>query len=224
MSARVLAYYDDRYVTGQYGEPRPNGRIHEGTDLSHSTRPGTAPVVALLDGRVTAVWRPSSGHGYGHRIDTETQWGQVSYAHLHAASPYRVGSTIAQGATVGLEGTSGWTSGPCCHVEHAVNGRKRDARPLIRDVRTYLTAAALANSGTSTPIVVPTTTQQEEPVNYIRIKGKVGARRGGTFAVFSDGKGGYDAVFVGGGGPSNLGTVSEEAQIEALQKKIRGLA
>lgn len=131
--SRLIAYYDPRYITGSFGDPRP-GRFHEGTDFSHSRTPGLTPVPALLDGTVTKVWSPSSFHGYGNRVDTATIAGEVSYAHLHARSGFRVGDRVAQGDIVGHEGTSGFVSGSCCHVEHAVGGRKRDPLPLIREV------------------------------------------------------------------------------------------
>lgn len=66
-------------------------------------------------------------------------------------------------------------------------------------------------------------TTTEDIMNYIRIKGKSGARRGGTYAVFNDGAGKFSALYVGSGGPSDLGEVTSEDQIAALQKKITGL-
>ena len=142
MNARLVAYYDPRYITGRFGDPRPNGRIHEGTDLSHSRTPGSTPVPALLGGQVVNIWAPSTGHGYGHRVDIRTVEGVVSYAHLHTRSPFWMGQHVGQGDTVGYEGTSGFVSGSCVHVEHAVNGRKRDPLPLIRQV-----LASLAGNG-----------------------------------------------------------------------------
>ena len=134
MNPRLVAYYNDRYITGRFGDPRPGGRIHEGTDFSHSRTPGLTPVPALLGGQVVNIWAPSAGHGYGHRIDINTVEGVVSFAHLYARSPYWMGQRIAQGDIVGYEGTSGFVDGSCCHVEHSVNGRKRDPLPLIRAV------------------------------------------------------------------------------------------
>lgn len=146
MNPRIIAYYDARYITGRFGDPRPGGRIHEGTDFSHSRTPGLTPVPALVDGTVAKVWVVSSFHGYGNRVDTATVHGEVSYAHLHARSSFRVGDRVAQGDIVGHEGTSGFVSGSCCHVEHAVNGRKRDPLPLIRDV------LATSAGGGETPV------------------------------------------------------------------------
>lgn len=143
---RLIAFYDSRYVTGRFGDPRPGGRIHEGTDLSHSRTPGLTPVPALLGGQVVNIWAPSTGHGYGHRVDIRTVEGVVSYAHLHTRSPFWMGQLVGQGDTVGHEGTSGFVSGSCVHVEHAVNGRKRDPLPLIRQVLASLAGNAPAGS------------------------------------------------------------------------------
>ena len=59
---------------------------------------------------------------------------------------------------------------------------------------------------------------------YIKIKGKAGARRGGTYVVFADGDGKYSAVFIGTGGPADLVAVTDDRQITALQERISGLA
>lgn len=146
---RLTAFYDSRYVTGRFGDPRPGGRIHEGTDLSHSRTPGLTPVPALLGGQVVNIWAPSTGHGYGHRVDIRTVEGVVSYAHLHTRSPFWMGQLVGQGDIVGYEGTSGFVSGPCVHIEHAVNGRKRDPLPLIRQV--LASFAGNAPAGSLTP-------------------------------------------------------------------------
>lgn len=65
---------------------------------------------------------------------------------------------------------------------------------------------------------------EEEEVNYIKITGKSGARRGGVYAVFALGGGKYAATFIGSGGPNNLNAVSDDGQIAELQKRISGLA
>ena len=154
----LIAYYDERYVTGRFGDPRP-GRTHQGADFSHSRTPGLAPVPALLDGTVVKVWKNDSTHGYGNRVDVATVRGEVSYAHLHAPSPFRKGDRVVQGDVVGHEGITGFVAGSCCHVEHAVNGVKRDPLPLIRDVL----------AGPSGGEVTPTpTTRKKKPVTLYR--------------------------------------------------------
>ena len=64
----------------------------------------------------------------------------------------------------------------------------------------------------------------QEVSMYIKIKGKAGARRGGTYVVFADGDGKYSAVFIGTGGPADLVAVTDDRQITALQERISGLA
>lgn len=60
-------------------------------------------------------------------------------------------------------------------------------------------------------------------MNYIRITGKAGERKGGTYAVFQADDGTYVAEFVGNGGPNNLNEIGDENIIARLQKIIRGL-
>lgn len=66
--------------------------------------------------------------------------------------------------------------------------------------------------------------EEEEPMSYIKIQGKAGGWRGGTYAVFANGGGAYSAVFIGSAGPTDLAAVTDETAIEQLQQKISGLA
>lgn len=65
---------------------------------------------------------------------------------------------------------------------------------------------------------------EDEEMSYLKIAGKSGARRGGTYAVFALGGGAYTAVFIGGAGPKDLEAVTDDASIAALQSRISGLA
>lgn len=62
------------------------------------------------------------------------------------------------------------------------------------------------------------------PMNYIRISGITGKRRGGTYAVFQTAEGGYLAVFVENGGPNNLEMITHEGIIGQLSGIIQGLS
>lgn len=61
---------------------------------------------------------------------------------------------------------------------------------------------------------------EEDDMNYIWIKGKTNARRGGLYAVL----GGKKAIFLGGPAPAGVPSVTDEARIAELQKHISGLA
>lgn len=81
-----------------------------------------------------------------------------------------------------------------------------------------------SSSGTSGGGSTPIGNSEDEEMSYIKIAGKSGARRGGTYAVFANGGGAYSAVFIGGAGPKDLEAVTDEASITQLQTKISGLA
>lgn len=113
-------------------------RRHLGTDFAAAT--GT-PARAVGDGMVSfAGWQ----NGYGnvvfiqHRNATETV-----YAHLSKLLVQR-GSSVAQGQTVGLVGSTGWATGPHLHFEVRVAGNQQDPMALAQKSETVpLPAAAL---------------------------------------------------------------------------------
>lgn len=60
-------------------------------------------------------------------------------------------------------------------------------------------------------------------MDYIRIAGKAGERRGGTYVVFQAKDYSYVAEFIGDAGPNNLVTITDETSIKRLQDIIAGL-
>ena len=70
--------------------------------------------------------------GYGnvvivkHRNNHETL-----YAHLSKIN-VRVGQSIGQGETIGLVGSTGWSTGPHLHFEFRVNGVHQDPMTIAR--------------------------------------------------------------------------------------------
>ncbi|MDY0827538.1 M23 family metallopeptidase [Microbacterium sp. BG28] len=119
-----------------YGAPRDDGkRTHTGDDFSHSTKPDTVPVPAILAGRVTAIQRERAGltNGYGNQVTvTHPDGSRFTYGHLARVS-VALGQDLDTGTVVGTEGETGWTSGPCVHVEYLdPQGRRQDPYPHIR--------------------------------------------------------------------------------------------
>lgn len=113
------------YTTGlssPFGEARPGGRTHRGQDYSHSTREGF-PVPALMSGLVVGVTTPSTVHGFGYGvtirslISVSDGYVDFSYSHGVKASPFKHGSMVSAGDIILLEGLTGFTSGPCVHIE-----------------------------------------------------------------------------------------------------------
>lgn len=105
--------------SGRFGADRGNGRKHRGQDWSHSTRPGTIPVPALLAGRVISKTAPSNGHGFGYGVTLrsvfEGEEYDISYSHGPWASQNN--GDVAQGVVILHEGNSGATVGSCMHME-----------------------------------------------------------------------------------------------------------
>ena len=104
----------------------PYRHFHTGIDLSAA--PGT-PVLAAADGVVVAVGHGESGYGnfvvvahgggiatlYGHLLETKATAGQP----------------VARGQVIGLEGSSGYSTGPHLHFELRVYDQVTDPMPYM---------------------------------------------------------------------------------------------
>jgi len=100
--------------------------FHTGVDLS---APLGTPVMAAADGVVVAVGHGASGYGnfvviahgggiatlYGHLLDTSVS----------------VGQTVARGQVIGLEGSTGFSTGPHLHFELRVYEQVTDPMPYL---------------------------------------------------------------------------------------------
>ena len=105
-------------------------RAHLGTDFAAPT--GT-PARTVGDGVVSFA---GEQNGYGnviivkHRNSAETV-----YAHLSKIN-VRVGQSIEQGQTIGLVGSTGWSTGPHLHFEFRVNGVHQDPMTIAQQSET----------------------------------------------------------------------------------------
>jgi hypothetical protein len=125
------------YVVGRRGfgeEYHPiyhEWRMHTGQDLV--SQPGPAPVVAIGAGRV--VFAAARG-GYGNVVDVEhiddtTQQAVVSrYAHL-ASMDVSVGAQVAAGQQLGVEGSTGTSTGNHLHFEIRIGDTPVDPVPWM---------------------------------------------------------------------------------------------
>ena len=122
------------YITQPFGpselllEPPlgPYPHFHTGIDLA--ARLGT-PVTAAGDGVVVAVAHTQVG--YGNYVIVAHGGGIMTlYGHL-LETDVRVGDHVARGQRVGLEGTSGMSTGPHLHFELRVNDQVTDPRPYL---------------------------------------------------------------------------------------------
>jgi len=104
-------------------EPPYNGypHFHTGIDL---VEPFGSPVYAADDGVVALVG--SSTSGYGNYVVIAHSGGlDTLYGHL-SASLVKVGQTVNQGQVVGLEGSTGNSTGPHLHFELRINQKPVD--------------------------------------------------------------------------------------------------
>ena len=100
--------------------------FHTGIDL---VEPFGSPLYAADDGVVALVG--SSSGGYGNYIVIAHSGGlDTLYGHLSTAL-VKVGQPVAQGQPVGLEGSSGNSTGPHVHFELRINQRPVDPAPYL---------------------------------------------------------------------------------------------
>ncbi|ANV88500.1 peptidoglycan DD-metalloendopeptidase family protein [Picosynechococcus sp. PCC 7117] len=110
--------------TSPYG-PR-GGRLHAGVDISSRGGSGAgSPILAAASGTVTFAGFGNSSNGYSSYgnivvIDHGGGW-TTRYAHLSSISVNQ-GAPINQGATVGIEGSTGRSTGTHLHFEIRKNG------------------------------------------------------------------------------------------------------
>ena len=111
-------------------------RAHLGTDFAAAT--GT-PARTVGDGVVEFAGRQN---GYGNVVFVKHRNGhETVYAHLSKISVQR-GQSVSQGQTVGLVGSSGWSTGPHLHFEFRVNGTQQDPMTIAQQSETIPVSTA----------------------------------------------------------------------------------
>ena len=100
--------------------------FHTGIDL---VEPFGSPVYAADDGIVALVGNTSSGYGnyvvIAHAGGLDTLYGHLSTALV------TVGQAVTQGAVVGLEGSTGNSTGPHLHFELRINQKPINPAPYL---------------------------------------------------------------------------------------------
>lgn len=98
----------------------PYEAVHTGLDISDGTAPGTTPIKPFKPGRVVQVVR---GGGLGNHVVVDHGGGGTSvYGHLYSIS-VRVGQKVGKDSVIGLEGSTGVSTGTHLHFEIHLNGR-----------------------------------------------------------------------------------------------------
>lgn len=115
------------FVTLEFGESDlPYQPIHTGIDIAHKTGD---PVTTFMNGKVTYVGNLSWGYGNHVIIDHGNNITSL-YAHLSAVN-VNVGQEVKPGDVIGLEGSTGWSTGPHVHFEVRVFGIPVNPRTFI---------------------------------------------------------------------------------------------
>jgi murein DD-endopeptidase MepM/ murein hydrolase activator NlpD len=113
-------------------QPEPNARFirgftwyHNGVDLSTGVL-GT-PIVAAQDGQV--IFSGWDNYGFGYAIKINHCWGlSTSYGHLERLN-VRVGQFVHKGDVIGLQGSTGDSTGP--HLHFMVWWQNKYVDPLL---------------------------------------------------------------------------------------------
>jgi murein DD-endopeptidase MepM/ murein hydrolase activator NlpD len=170
--------------------------------------------LAMADAGTVAVIDTGNGGGEGRRMSVDLDDGRrVSYIHLSAINAW-IGQRVRRDQTgVCVSGASGngsdWYYGP--HVHTTLWERPGMPYSESIDFERYIGS----NPGN--------TEDDEMPIGYVKIQGKSGARRGGTYAVVSRPGAKPQAVYIGSAGPTDLEAVADDGSVSQLQTLIDGL-
>jgi murein DD-endopeptidase MepM/ murein hydrolase activator NlpD len=104
----------------------PYKHFHTGVDIA---APFGTTVMAAAAGVIVAVGH--SGVGYGNYVVIAHGGGIMTlYGHL-LETDVLVGNTVLRGQRIGLEGSTGWSTGPHVHFELRVNDSVVDPMPYL---------------------------------------------------------------------------------------------
>jgi len=114
-------------LTSRYGSYRRWGRAHRHTGIDIAA-PYGSPILAADAGEIIfAGW----WDGYGKAIVIDHGRGRTTiYGHMSRLYP-AVGATVAKGQTIGLEGSTGYSTGPHLHFEVRKNGVPVNPMPFL---------------------------------------------------------------------------------------------
>jgi hypothetical protein len=121
-------------------------------EAARRRRPGLPPRARTgrrrAAGTVTAA---GDRGGYGNAVDVDHGAGIVSrYAHLARITPtIRPGTTVTAGQVLGVEGSTGTSTGNHLHFEILINGTPVDPVPFMADRGAPLDGRAVAPAPTT---------------------------------------------------------------------------
>lgn len=117
-------------ITTEFGVAHwPYQPTHTGLDISDAKAPGITPVRPFRPGKVAEVVHSNSGLGNHVVVDHGNGVTSV-YAHL-ASTSVQVGQAVDLATILGLEGTTGLSTGTHLHFEIRVNGQAANPHQFI---------------------------------------------------------------------------------------------
>ena len=145
-------YLNSFRVSSQFGENR-GGTKHYATDFAGKNGPGTAAgmnIPNIMGGKVIQTWKNHSSIGNGIMIQGSD--GRVyRYIHMQGAPKYKVGQTVAQGASLGKVGNTGRSTG--AHLDLQI----KDMAGKLVDPMKVLQQMQKSSSSTPGRAKLPTT-------------------------------------------------------------------
>ncbi len=109
-------------ITLEFGESNwPYQPFHSGIDIANPYGQVGDPIVALMPGRVTYVGEISWGYGKHVVIDHGNNITSI-YAHLDKVLVYKGQEITTTTQVIGIEGDTGWATGPHLHFQINVYG------------------------------------------------------------------------------------------------------
>ena len=117
-TARVAPFINDQFTVTGAQPYYEDGTLHGGFDVSTGTN---SPVYAMTGGLV--LYSQFNTGGYGNMIIIQDQQTgtAILYAHLRDLPLYSVGQTVPLLAQIGVEGTTGQSTGIHTHLEIQYN-------------------------------------------------------------------------------------------------------
>ena len=111
------------------------GKLHRGIDYAN-----TGTIYAAGNAIVRKVgYNGNKRSGYGHYIYLNHGDGlQTLYAHMEAASRYKVGDRVKAGDPIGIIGSTGASTGRHLHFEVIESWRRVDPAPYLNGGRTFV--------------------------------------------------------------------------------------
>ena len=121
--------------------------LHNGVDLATTQ----SPVVAASTGTIT--WAGDNGNGFGNHVIIDHGAGITTlYGHLASIDPaISVGASVQIGQAIGVEGTTGWSTGIHLHFTITVDGTDIDPVPFMLEHGAPLDGQPVGPSNSGSP-------------------------------------------------------------------------